>query len=173
MKATGFTLIELLVVILIIGILTSVALPQYQKAVEKARVSEALVTMASLKKAVDFWLLCNGGFPNETVELLGETTGVAAQRLDIDVESVFPCSLQAGDGCVSNFFVYDSYCKPNKCNIIAERYHANYSNISYKLLVRRTPTSDEWKLYCVGFTGLGKSICNGLPSWTAVDELYE
>ncbi len=59
----GFTLIELLVVVLIIGILASIALPQYQKAVEKSKAAQALTVLNAYARAFQAYYMAEGSTP--------------------------------------------------------------------------------------------------------------
>ena len=65
----GFTLIELLVVVLIIGILSAIALPQYQKAVIKSRMAQLFVAGKALVQAQQAYYMTNGNYAESLDEL--------------------------------------------------------------------------------------------------------
>ena len=84
----GFTLIELLVVVLIIGILSAVALPKYEKVVWKSRNAQLKTLVKSIVDAQKVCLMTNGKVCDEF------------SSLDIDLP-LTPVSTSAGvDGNV-------------------------------------------------------------------------
>lgn len=152
MKNSGFTLIELLVVVLIIGILSAVALPQYTKAVEKARMSEALSIISSLRSNVELYVLDNG-FPPRNIDMIGSDSPVSLDNLNCESHL-----------CASKYFVYKGYCGSNAgigaCYISASRKNAPDDTELYHIsLARGEQGWDILRCFNWSKTDIGKPMC--------------
>ena len=156
----GFTLIELMVTVLIVGILASVALPQYRKAIEKARLAEALNVTASLSRAADAYLLQNRR--EEGRYLLGE----GKYLLDVDFSGSMNCE---ENSCRSQHFWYEVYCDGVNlsCDVWGRSNKKHYS-----LHLSRFGNND-WERQCYyvesdgennRYTDGSKEICDSLQS---------
>lgn len=111
----GFTLIELLVVVLIIGILASIAIPQYFKVVEKARLAEAMSLVASIKSAQERYLASGGTYSSKLTSLDITYPGTT----DTAVSTKFYTGALASGSCTSG-----------PCYVFTVTRHTNNSSVS-------------------------------------------
>ena len=152
----AFTLIELLVVVLIIGILSSIALPQYTAAVEKSRLTEALSMAHSLQQALDIWKLEQGisEFHGTIDFFRSNTWKIGKDDLSIDLPADFSCS---GSWCSGKHFKYSLEFSGKYGFVRARR-----NNGSYELLWISEGNAGWNRKTCSWGNSAGRKICNSL-----------
>ena len=111
----AFTLIELLVVVLIIGILSAIALPQYQKSVAKARFAAATPKIHALEQGLREYYLANGYYKLDydafvVGDRLVETTGCNENFCQVPIGSGIKLEVLNGGGSAQPQQYYEVYC---------------------------------------------------------------
>ena len=116
-KQQGFTLIELMIVVAVIGVLSAIAIPQYQKYVAKAEVASALVTMSGVKTNVEAYTVENGNFPEANTEnALG-----APQDMELGTISFAPISTTASGAKGSIVFTFNNSVSNSVSSLVSNK----------------------------------------------------
>ena len=155
-RDSGFTLIELLVVVLIIGILAAVAVPQYQKSVDKSR----LMTLISLIKTVA-----------DAKNIHYMSTGEWARTFDVlsvDVPPEFTIADVTYYGQSANFAQrrMTVFLDSDHSHEVAGRYRLRQSFADQLIWYYVNPIGNSQT--CNGYGDQGAALCASLPGATFV-----
>jgi len=101
MKQRGFTLIELMIVVAIIGILTAIAQPGYQKYVQTTRRADAQAILVEASGSMERYFTENNSYANASLDAAAAApkTFVFPNRAPLDGTQYYQLSFQpGGDG---------------------------------------------------------------------------
>ena len=159
----AFTLIELLVVVLIIGILAAIALPQYEKAVEKSRASEAFMNMRTIVNNVEMRFLETGNPSQDNNEAYDHATWstelTGGTWSDIDD--------WGGQVYTTKYFMYlidddHSQISAHRCFGTCSEESSPYDTLYWFYSTYPSMNNGHLAMGCEGNTPLGTSICKAL-----------
>ncbi len=138
----GFTLIELLVVVLIIGILVAVAVPQYNRAVEKTRLVQLRVRLDALYKSAQLYELANGQWPTDVRDLDLDVTSAAQEIAQSEMTASSHNAAKYNE---------DSWCGVHVSPIGNRTAWCHNKHVFFAII--------KDKFSCTGLTVLGEKLC--------------
>ena len=97
MKSKGFTLVELMIVVVIIGVLASIAIPNFLSYREKAKGAEAKSNLRAIKTAIEMLAIDTGEWPNH---MPPHDLGAGVEVEDLSIAAV---GLLSTDGAFPNW----------------------------------------------------------------------
>ena len=105
----GFTLIELLVVVLIIGVLTAIAVPQYQKAVLKSRFSSLMPTTQAIRDGNEMYYMTNGRYADAVSKLDVTATNTEDMTITLSDDSDYSYTMATRPSLKNNLIMYQKH----------------------------------------------------------------
>lgn len=86
-KRHAFTLIELIIVVIVIGILATLAVPQFLKATERAKIAKAKNALGLLAKAEKLYRAERDTYVNTAARRANATLGSYMELQDVDSDA--------------------------------------------------------------------------------------
>ena len=163
LNVKAFTLIELLVVVLIIGILASVALPQYKKAVYKSRFAKLELLAKEYVQAAQAYRLATGEWPSEFEVLAISPSGTVATATGND------CRKVSDMYCCLSAYVNNYQRAAITCGLLDKSlfYHESFSGSSRLCFAKKTDSAANNLCASRGsFLGAGSSSGHNVPTPT-------
>lgn len=149
-------------VVLIIGILAAIAVPQYKRAVAKARIVEIQTTLNAVSKGVEAYYLANGYVAN---------TENLPELLDIDVTKMLTCS---GRSCLSkDGQVHYDFFGSSSGYYLSATFVPEAGNPTSVIAMDSVFTGGKWTNYCFAASyssPFSQGICDSLKgTWLKND----
>ncbi len=152
-KKHGFTLIELLAVVVILGILTSIALPQYRKSIQRAEAANALINLKTIFDSAKRYKATHSAWPTSVSQLDVDLYNISSEGNMGEFQYTFEpgfggnvsaCRLKGNDS--DSAYCLQAYYQKNNTRDV---YQCLYLSEKYKPLCQSLGTCPAGNIECL------------------------